>query len=397
MDADGAAVSERPASTPAGRRQIVLSTSLVFGVFVLVYVSTVQTHQLFAPDTRYYSAMALHFGGTDMATAAAKVARYTAGLGYATPPAHVLFGWGLVEPRVVLPVLSVPFVKIFGIPGMAVVPCIAMGLFSLLLTAMLTKRYGGGPAVATMILLLASPLLVFYGVAMLTESLSALWVALTVLAVWYYWRSPGARWIVAMVALTVILGFTRQSTLIPAGAFVSAWFFAAILRRRPNSWRVPALAVGVTSIAVQILQMVLWPGFSQLQQFEEKTGTHSKLHALEAAPRLAWKIFYADFVFMRANDHAMLILLALAVLSMVVFWRHSESHLLLGALAGTEIYNVTNGTPTVFRYGMPALTFVGLSVALLIARCTQAVIQRRPVAQTDAEADEIPTVSVPES
>src|SRR5674476_721 len=53
------------------------------------------------------------------------------------------------------------------------------------------------------------------------------------------------------------------------------------------------------------------------------------------------------------SDHALLILVMLSILSMVIFWRRAESHLLRGAIAGITLYNVTNGTPTGFRYAMP--------------------------------------------
>ena len=45
-----------------------------------------------------------------------------------------------------------------------------------------------------------------------------------------------------------------------------------------------------------------------------------------------------------------------------------ESQLLLGAILGIALYNVTNGTPTGFRYSMPGLAFFAVSAALLIAR-----------------------------
>jgi hypothetical protein len=207
----------------------------------------------------------------------------------------------------------------------------------------------------------------FYGSAMLTESLSALWGALTLVAAWHYQRRPGWRPVVWMVALTVISGFTRQATLIPAGAFVTAWLIALLLRRRPNTWGVPALAVGVTSVAVQLLQSLIFPSFSQLDQFKLKTGAHSLGGALWNSPKLAARILQSDLTYFAQADHALLVLITLSVVSMVVFWRRSESHLLLGAILGITLYNVTNGTPTGFRYAMPGLVFYAVSAALLIS------------------------------
>jgi len=341
---------------------------VVASTFIVTYVSVVTVKPLFAPDTRYYAAMSLWFGGAGKEEAARQVKEMSARSGWASPSADVLFGWGLVQPRVVLPALSVPFVKIWGIEGMVVVPALALAALVGVLTWAMARRYGGAAAAAMVVVVMCSSQIMFYGSAMLTESLSALWGALTLMAAWQYQRRGGRQPVAWMVALTVISAFTRQATLITAGAFVTAWLVAVVLRRRPNGWGVPALTVAVTSVAVQVLQTRLFPTFSQLDQFEHKTGADSLGGALLGAPGLAWRIARTDLVFIARQDHALLVLLTLSVLSMVVFWRRAESHLLLGAILGSELYGVTNGTPTAFRYAMPGLVFFAASVALLIAR-----------------------------
>jgi hypothetical protein len=354
-------------------RSTVLLATVVSSTFLVNYLSVVRVKPLFAPDTRYYAAMALWFGGASKEEAARQVTALSARSGWVTPPVDTLFGWGLVQPRVVLPALSVPFVKIWGIDGMVVVPALAMAGVIGVLTWALARRWGGAAAAATVVLVMCSPLIMFYGSAMLTESLSALWGALTLVAAWRYQSRGGWRPVAWMVALTVVSGFTRQSTLIPAGAFVTAWLVAALFRRRPNGWGVPALAVAVTSVSVQLLQTRLFPTFSQLNQFKAKTGAHTLGEALLGAPELAWRIARADLNSITKIDHALLVLLTLSLVSMVIYWRRAESHLLLGALLGVELYQVTNGTPTAFRYAMPGLVFFAVSVALLIGRA-----DRRP-------------------
>jgi len=351
-------------------RSALLLSIVVATTFIVTYASVVTVRPLFAPDTRYYAAMSLWFGGASKQEAARQVGEMGTQLGWLVPPVPTeqLFGWGLVQPRVVLPVLSVPFVKIWGIEGMAVVPALAMAALIGVLTWMLARRWGGVAAAATVVLIMCSSQIMFYGSAMLTESLSALWGALTLVAAWQYQRRSGWHPVVWMVMLTVVSGFTRQATLITAGAFVTAWFAAVVLRRRPNMWGVPAISVAVTSVAVQLLQTRLFPTFSQLTQFERKTGADSWGDALLGAPGLAVRIARHDLVSIAAADHALLVLITLSALSMVVFWRRAESHLLLGAILGIELYGVTNGTPTAFRYAMPGLVFFAASVALLISR-----------------------------
>jgi hypothetical protein len=349
-------------------RSGVLLATVVVSTFAVTYGSVATYKPLFAPDSSYYAAMSMRFGGSGKQEAVRQVIEMRHLSGWPTPSTLVdrLFSWGLVQPRVVYPALSMPFVKIWGIEGLAVVPALALAALIGVLTWMLYRRSGRLAALATVVLIMCSPRIMFYGAAMLTESLSALWGALTLWAAWQYQRRHDWRPVAWMIALTVVSGFTRQATLIPAGAFVTAWLVAVLLRRRPNTWGVPALAVGVTSVAVQLIQSLIFPSFSQLAQFELKTGAHSLGGALWNSPKLAARILQHDLVLIAQTDFALLVLITLSTVSMVIFWRRAESHLLLGAFLGITLYNVTNGTPTGFRYAMPGLVFYAVSAALLI-------------------------------
>jgi hypothetical protein len=366
-------VRQRIADQWARARSAWLLLTVVTSTFVITYVATVKIKPLFAPDSSYYAAMALWFGGTSKQDAVRQVIEMRHRQGWSTPQLTIdrMFGWGLVQPRVVLPALSAPFVKIWGIEGLAVVPGLAMAALIGVLTWLLVRRWGWLAGAATVVLVMSSWRIMFYGAAMLTDSLSALWGALILVAAWHYHRHRGWQPVVWMVVLTVISGFTRQATLVPAGAFVTAWLAAVILRRRPNGWGVPALAVTVTSVSVQLLQNWLFPTFSefdQMNQFKANTGSSSLLGALMGIPRLAWRIVFHDLGNFAGSDHPLLVLVMLSGISMVVFWRRAESHLLLGAILGIGLYNVATGSATAFRYAMPGLAFFAVSVALLISR-----------------------------
>jgi hypothetical protein len=124
-------------------------------------------------------------------------------------------------------------------------------------------------------------------------------------------------------------------------------------------------------VAVQLLQNRLFPTFSQVaqvHQFEANTRAVSMVEAFLAAPKLASDIVWDDLGNIAGSDHALLVLITLSTGSMVLFWRRSESHLLLGALVGIGVYNVATGSSTAFRYAMPGLVFFVVSAALLIAR-----------------------------
>jgi hypothetical protein len=349
-----------------GSRPVLLAQLVNGAAFLACYVSTFQTKPLFAPDTRYYAAMTLWYAGGDQAAVAEQVREHSALSGWASPGPDQLFGWGLVQPRVVLPALSVPFVRLWGIEGMVVVPGLALAALVVLLTTMLARRYGVGAAIGTVLLLVVSTQVMFFGAAMLTESLSALWTALTLLVAWRYVRDPTWLRLALMVALTVVSAFTRQATFIVAGAFVCAWLLGWALRR-PERWGRPAVAVAVTAVGCQLLQTWLFPTFSQKNQYFMKTGADSLGEALRNTPDLAWMIIKVDVTQAAGADRAILVVVLLSLVSMVVLWRRPESHLLLGCLLGAGLYNITNGTPTGIRYAMPGLVFFACSVAVLFA------------------------------
>jgi hypothetical protein len=362
-------------------REALVAWGITGVAFAVAYYATVTVKPLFAPDSRYYLARTLWFTGTSKEEAARIVADRSAVEGWESPAVDLLFGWGLVQPRVVYSALSAPFVKAFGIDGMLVVPAVATALFALTVLVLLGRRWNYAVALVPVLLILSSQNLVFWFSAMLTESLTALWTAILLALVWRYQKNPSVLLLVAIVGVTTVSAFTRQSTLIPAGAFAAAWFLALVCRTGARQWFAPATAILVTAVGLQLLQTWLFPSFSQADQFMMKTGADSLGGAIAASPGLAWDILTKDVLDLMTNDRPLLLLLVLAVLSMVVFWRRSESHMLFGALCAYELYNVTNGTPTAFRYGTPGLVFVALSVGLLVAAAL-----RRPEAHDRARA-----------
>jgi len=71
-----------------------------------------------------------------------------------------------------------------------------------------------------------------------------------------------------------------------------------------------------------------------VNQFKANTGASSLVGAMLGAPALAWRIAIHDLGNFAGSDHPLLVLVLLSGLSMVIFWRRAESHLLLGANIG---------------------------------------------------------------
>ncbi len=358
-------IEQRLASSAPG-----LVWAAVYGMFGLTYYATVVSSRLWVPDTKYYAAVALRVAGHSQDDAARIISAHIRpfGIDWGNPTAADLFGGGLVGPRVVYPVLSAPFVEVFGLRGMAVVPALALVVTIALLLLTLAPRYGWLGSLPVLVLLATSSHVMLFASAMLTDGLAMMWSAMLLFVGLrtHSFRSHGV-WL--LLAVSVLQAFSRQSTLIPAGAFLVAWLALALRRRTAgNRWAPAALAVGVTTLLTQLLQAVLWPGFSQVQQFEHATHTTSLGAALRRAPRLIRHLANVEFQHLAQSDLSQLLLLAASLIAVVVLWRREEAHLAVGALLGAAVYEVTNGSPTGLRYGLPALPYVALLVAALVAR-----------------------------
>lgn len=349
---------------------------------VLGYLSYVRNLGLFYYDSRYYMAFAFWFSGDSQQVARDRTAEFAAMWHIPMPDAATTFGWGLVQPRVVLPFLSAPFMNLFGPYGLAVIPAVATVVFTILLTLVMKRRYGNVAAVATVVLMNASLRIVVLTTGMLTESLSALWSLVALMLTWRYIRAP-RWWLLVLIGLVTLLsGFTRQATLIMAGAFAMAWLLGMLVTRRWRSpWMWPAIVVGATTVVTQVAQTALWP-FSQTDQFLRITGSSTLTEALSHVPGLAKLLLFTDLKTFMATDKPLLFILFLSVAGMVIFWRRAEAHLLFGAIIAIAVYNITNGTATGFRYAIPGLAFFMLNVALVLAATAQRL--RSP---GDAEAE----------
>lgn len=354
------------------RRGDILTWLIVLGSFTVGYVAYMRRLPFFYPDSRYYLAMAYWFGGESQESARDLTVEFADAYRVSVPETDELFGWGLVQPRVILPALAALPVRLLGPFGLAATVLVIALAMTVIFTQILRRRFGNGVAVTVMLLVNTSYHLMMFNAGMLTESLSALWTALTLFATWAWLRSR-SHWMLAIIGVTVVgSAFTRQATFIVAGAFVMAWLLGSLIRRRWSEWGWPALVVAGTALGCQILQTVLFPSFSQLDQFLKKAEADTLGEALLAVPRMATRILAADLGTFLERDLTLLILIILALVGMVLYFRRPEAHLLLGAILGTGLYNITNGTPTQFRYAIPGLIFFVLAAALTIRAAQRA-------------------------
>jgi hypothetical protein len=319
----------------------------------------------FSLDSRYYYAMSLRYSGVDRQTAYQMVIDYQRKLWgnlYIIRPIDNIMDWGLTAPRVVYPLLSTPFVILFGVKGLEVIPIIFTFLSLGMIHYYLTKRFNIAAASVTVGGLLLSTYVMRWSLGMLTESISIFLGVVSLLFAYKYIESRKAWYLVALGAATLTSAFTRQATLIVAGAFVCAWLGAVILKKKNTGWGVVALVNLIVSVGIQLIQSALAP-FSQLDQFLKVTHTNDLFHAILALPKLVAKILFKEIIWYLKNDQVLLVLLAICVVAVFMNLAKTDSHLFIGAIAGTLLYAATNGSNTQFRYALPGLIFFAIVMA----------------------------------
>jgi len=339
------------------------------GLYVVAYVAAVAGRQLFVPDTRYYAATTLRITGQSKAEAVETLRSYMDALPspiQVQNPSSVLFDYGLTGPRILYPLLSAPFVKAFGLTGLAVVPALSIGGLVVATFVAVAGRWGWRATLLPLVLVAADWRLMTYGANEITEGLTTFICALILLVVLRRERLGTRTTAIWLVLLTTAMAFTRQATLIPAAAFAFAWFALTVRRRAArNRWAMPALVTTATALVVQVVQGVVWPGFSQIGQLEKATHTLYLASALKQLPHLFVHIEKTDLMNLARSNQPMVLLIAAGIASVLFLWRYEETYLLIGSMAAAVVYNVSNGTPVGFRYEYPALPFLVLSVAAL--------------------------------
>jgi hypothetical protein len=343
-----------------------------YGIITLLFVASAYATLInwphFAQDSRYYYAMALHFGGHSEVESRALLETLMTQLGVhgEVPDVSKLFHWGLVEPRVLLPLLAVPFVAIAGYKGFLLLQVLLTYALVVLLFRFVSKSYGRAAAFVVALLYVASHYIMYFSMSLLTEPLTMLLTLLLLFAARSYLTFGRSRTLLWVGGVVLLLAFTRQATFVAALAFVCAWLGALILRHNSKKWGMLALVVGGVALVVQVLQSILFP-FSQLNEFLKATKSSNLFEAILNSPALAIHIFSKDFQTLMKGDLVLVAIILLSFASVFLFWRRPESHLAIGAFAGAVLYNVTNGTTTQFRYSLPALDFYLLVIAVLVA------------------------------
>jgi hypothetical protein len=346
--------------------------AIVLSPLALGLVAHVYWDKLFFPDSRYYLVMTYRDMGHSAADALGTQQKVTG-----IPAAPWYFAgsdpvWHMVQPRLLYPLLSVPFVWAAGPRlGMVAVPALS-AVVAVVACARLTQRLHG-PAVALLAAgTLAASITVTDLVAALTDPLAVALVALLLLNLPIRKRLRGHDF-VWLGVLSAALCMTRQITPTVLGLAVAGAIWALLPSRigsagKPRrQWLAAAATISTVTVGGQIISMLVAP-YDATNQFLLAAHQTSMSAAIAHLPGMAWQITAAETALLARTD-VMLTLLAIgAALYAITRFREAESWLLLGAAGGTYALMLANGIPSFLRYESVLFPIATVCAAGLLPR-----------------------------
>lgn len=355
---------------------------LAAGFYALTVALTVARFRQFGPDTRYYLGWAYRYSGLSEAEAGRRTYEFLGSFSWFAPFCHGACGpdaspsaydqlfhgdtGGLVAPRVLYPLLSAPFVRLFGGHGMLVVPLIAYAAVVVLVMVLTSRLVGRSWAILAAAAVLLPVTVSRWSTYAYTEAL-AMAVFLACIAVLPLGRSARRRDLVLFAVFLLLFAFTRQFHPIVVAGVGLAWLGGVVFRRRVRNEWLPFLgiALGITLLTAW-LQSLMAPAYSVVDSFLQHSGAGTLGNAPAAAVRVAVRLVRSE-IWHAGGDYPLVVVLALAGLGLLWRLRQPFCQLTLGVLVGTLLMHVLNTEPSNFRYYSIVFPLLGIVATGVIA------------------------------
>jgi len=310
---------------------------------------------IYHPDGALYTTRALDWSGYSETEAAKIVSNWYNIHAYkfnTTKPSDFYYSVHPLYPeysiRILYPLLSIPFVKLFGVPGMLVVPA-----FSLLILLLVILKIGidlNKPFIAflTLVSAASSSTVVRW---MMANTTDALLVGIFSLTTYCLVRKiTSYRWYLVYGALIILSGLTRISILF--------WIAcASVLLIQKN--RKKAIFITVVSVLI-VIPTLLSNSSNSFLAVEAHRGLWQRIMLY---PFYLIKITFYEFTQLFVMDRILFFMCALSIyLSFKYINKDSSKYLLLVLFAGL-LTGAMNGTVGVnFRYQLPVIAFICWSI-----------------------------------
>ena len=328
---------------------LTIITRLFFNGAILGY-----DYAIYQPDGANYTFRTLSFLTENNIDAASKVSEWYAihGVNHNIIEPKILLPenspvWHLSAPRVLYPILSIPFVAVLGIPGMLVVP--ALALLGVLVINHLIAKSVGRPELALLFnaIIVSSSTVSRWFVANLTDGLLAFLIGLIVLI--EIKAKNLKNWILLVVIIVLLASATRFS----APIFLALGLSYLLIREVPKA---------VTLIVTGICGALPLLFFDSASSVLPGSGSDSLISKLIHLPLQSIKVLVVEIGQLVVLDRIFFFLLIFSLFCAYQL-RGRVAILTAGVLMGVLAVGFINGTLGVnFRYQLPLISFMGWSV-----------------------------------
>lgn len=381
--------------------------ALLGGVYLTAMLLNVWRVWHFGPDTRFYLAWAYRFGGLSEVEAGKRSYDFFNQFDWFAPfcwnacstaDPNITYSWlfrgeegGLFAQRILYPLLSAPFVRLFGPVGMLVVPVIAYTACVLLVVVLASRLFGPRWAVAAGLATIVPISITAFGLYAYTEALAmALMMACVVMLPLGHSRAPARRDLIVFGGLLVLFAFTRQFHMVLVLGIACAWLGVALRRRDEagrRSWRnewLPFFGVGVgVTVVVGIIQTLLAPGYGVVKPFLEVSGAGTIGGIPRVLPAVIGRIVAGE-VDTGGRDFGLVLVALLGVVGLVRLFSTPLATLTAGVLAGTFGLELITALPSNNRYWALSVPLLALLATGLLA----SIFPERAVTPSTTDSDE---------
>jgi len=311
---------------------------------------------IYQPDGKYYTYMALDFINNDPKQSAQSVVNWYATHGYKgnifqisdlIPDASPVYQF--ISHRVLYPILSIPFVYLFGIPGMIVIPAISF-LCLLLFIQKISNNYNLiHIGVCICIILSTSPTVIRWMIWNGTDALLAGLFSYTVLLLYSLQKNSDQKYF-QLFLLIFLTAATRFSLVFWVAIAVVLYF---------NRKKFLALIIFLISSLCSLPALFSTLGVSILPAEKDQ----STLEKISNIPLSFLRVVSIDIAQLAVLDRLFLIYLAVGLLISIFYFRNIASQYFIAILLAGYLLGAVNGTLGVnFRYQMPAIPFCAWSI-----------------------------------
>jgi len=252
------------------------------------------------------------------------------------------------SPRILYPLLSIPFIKLFGVPGMLVVPALSLLIVLLVILKIGIELNKPFIAFLSLVSVASSSTVMRWMMANTTDALLA--GIFSVTAYCLVRKISAYRWYLVFGVLVMLTGLTRISILF--------WIAVASVLLVQNNRR---KAIFITATCVLIVIPTLLSNSSN--SFLAAEAQRSLWERVLLYPFYLIKITFYEFAQLFVMDRILFFLCALSIyFSFKYVYKESSKYLLLVLFAGLST-GAMNGTIGVnFRYQLPVIAFICWSI-----------------------------------